>query len=292
MVLGARVCSHPAERWFHGAAAFNDSTMIVFGGFGPLCGDYCNDVWLFDFSDNTWTEMMELGNSVSGPGKRFKFSTVVVQQIMYVFGGFRLWHGFAHENSVENDWSSFGQYPRGGFLNDLWAYDKSKNSWTNVSEQAECPTITADEQLIEVECVVEWPSARAGHAAAVLDGTIFVHGGHRTFFPYPTTASTGAGRGTLSLMRTSAAYTPYPTHPYYLDDLWQFNVSTGKWTRVLTSGTSKPDARMDHSMVAAANAGVVVLMGGYVSNYYFDDTWQFNVSTSRVFAFISCEAHS
>lgn len=281
MVFGAKVCSHPAERWFHGASGFDDATMVIFGGFGPMCSDYCEDVWLFDFSDNSWTEMMELGNSVNGPGKRFKFSTVVISDVMYVFGGFRLWHGFAHENSVENDWSSMEQYPRGGFLNDLWVYNKTKNAWTNVTEQVECPTITSDDAAIEVECVVVWPTSRAGHAAAALGNAFFIHGGYRTFFPYPTTASAGAGRGTLSLTQTTAGYTPYPTHPYYLDDLWKFDVSTKTWTRVLSNSQNRPEARTDHSMVAVANSSVLLVVGGYVSNYYFADTWQFNVSASR-----------
>jgi hypothetical protein len=72
--------------------------MIIYGGFSPLCEDYCNDMWLFDFKDNEWTEMMEIGNKAYGPGKRFKFSSVILGRSMYIFGGFRLWHGFGHQN--------------------------------------------------------------------------------------------------------------------------------------------------------------------------------------------------
>ncbi|KAJ0396220.1 hypothetical protein P43SY_001509 [Pythium insidiosum] len=276
IVFGARVCSHPSERWFHRAEVFQDDSMLVYGGFSAFCEDFCDDMWLFDFTDNSWTEMMEIGNAAFGPGKRFKFSSVVIGFKMYVFGGFRLWHGFAHENSVENDWSDVSRYPRGGYLNDLWVYDKLANKWTNVTEKVVCPRLTLLQELerIDVECVLSWPPGRAGHASVAVRDAIYIHGGYRTFFPYPSTTGAGAGRGTLSVRGTG--FTPYPTHPYYLDDLWKFNLTTGVWSRELVDEGFTPPPRVDHTLVEAR--GVVFLFGGYISNYYFDDTWQYNVS--------------
>lgn len=43
---------------------------------------------------------------------------------MMVFGGHRLWHGFATDNAEANAWSSFAEYPKGGYLDDLWVYTK------------------------------------------------------------------------------------------------------------------------------------------------------------------------
>ncbi|RLN88754.1 hypothetical protein BBJ28_00009809 [Nothophytophthora sp. Chile5] len=282
IVLGAYVCSHPSERWMHGAEAFSDGTMAVYGGFGPMCDDYCDDLWLFDFSDATWTEMIELGSSAHGPGKRFKFSSVVLDDKLYVFGGFRLWQGFAHENSESNDWNDTSHYPLGGYLNDLWVYDKQLNGWTNLTEIVECPAdakVLADAALsgIEVECVVTWPPGRAGHSAVVFDQAIFIHGGYRTFFPYPTTSSAGAGRGTLTTRETG--FTPYPTHPYYLDDMWKYNLTTKLWSRIVADSDTVPGPRLDHSLVVAND--ILVLFGGYISNYYYDDTWQYNISANR-----------
>lgn len=281
MVLGASVCTHPSERWMHSAEVFSDNTMAIYGGFGPMCDDYCDDLWLYDFSDGSWTEMIALGSSRHGPGKRFKYSSVVLDDKLYVFGGFRLWQGFAHENSEENDWSDVSQFPLGGYLNDLWVYDKVTNAWTNITEKVECPTdpkILADALLneIEVECVVTWPSGRAGHTSVVFDNAIFIHGGYRTFFPYPTTTSAGAGRGTLTTREVG--FTPFPAHPYYLNDMWKYNLSTEVWSRVLAVSDAIPEPRVDHSLIVANN--VFLLFGGYISNYYYDDTWQYNASTS------------
>lgn len=287
-VFGAHVCSHPPERWMHRAEVFSDDSMVIYGGFSRLCEDYCDDMWLFDFTDNMWTEMMEIGTTATGPGKRFKFSSVVVDDKMFVFGGFRLWHGFAHENSVENDWSSTAQYPVGGYLNDLWVYDKASNTWTNLTEVALCPDLTLLDLALDVdtECTLTWPPGRAGHAAVYFDQAIFVHGGYHTFFPYPSTSGRGAGRGTLTIRE--AGFIPYPSHPYYLEDFWKYNLTTGLWTEIKAAEASEsasepdrrlqkmPPARLDHTLVATKD--VFVLFGGYISNHYYDDTWQFNTS--------------
>ena len=33
MVLGEEICTVPSERWMHGAAMFDDGTMLIYGGF-------------------------------------------------------------------------------------------------------------------------------------------------------------------------------------------------------------------------------------------------------------------
>ena len=77
-VLGREVCTHPSERWRHGASMFDDSTMLVYGGFSQRCEDYCDDLWAFDVRDNTWMEIYEVGKFSFGdaPGKRWRFSLV------------------------------------------------------------------------------------------------------------------------------------------------------------------------------------------------------------------------
>lgn len=263
-VFGAKVCSHPSERWFHRAEVFSDDTMLIYSGFSALCEDYCNDMWLYDFADDSWTEMMEIGNTAVGPGKRFKFSSVVLNDKLYVFGGFRLWHGFAHENSVENDWSDTSHYPRGGYLNDLWVYDKRANKWSNLTETVVCPELTVLQKLegIDVECTLKWPPPRAGHASVVNGDAIYIHGGYRTFFPNPSTTGAGAGRGTLTVRGTG--FTPYPTHPYYLVDMWKYNLTTGLWEELTVDPNDevdtrpmeerKPDARLDYTIVVATTS--------------------------------------
>jgi len=97
-----QICTAPSERWHHGAAMFDDKTMLVYGGFSQRCEDYCDDMWSFDSRDNTWMEIYPIGQFKDGesPGKRWKFSLLsgVVNKNsgepgMIFFGGHRLWHG-------------------------------------------------------------------------------------------------------------------------------------------------------------------------------------------------------
>ena len=53
------------------------------------------------------------------------------------------------------------------------------------------------------------------------NNTLLLHGGYRTFFPYPHTNARGAGPGTATI--GSDGFTPYPTYPFYLDDLWEYS---------------------------------------------------------------------
>ena len=39
IVMGQEICSTPSERHHHGAAIFNDSTMVVYGGFSHRCAE-------------------------------------------------------------------------------------------------------------------------------------------------------------------------------------------------------------------------------------------------------------
>lgn len=135
IALGQEVCTVPAERWRHGAVYFSDETMYVYGGFALRCADFCDDMWMFDINMRQWREVYGEGElsrldgfldsyGWGGPGKRWKFSMTNDDEIVAIFGGFRLWHGYAPENSEKNDWKNYRTLPPGGYLNDLWFYTK------------------------------------------------------------------------------------------------------------------------------------------------------------------------
>lgn len=45
-------------------------SLLIFGGFADFCEDYCNDVWRFDLSSRSWTELIpHNASAVAGPGK-------------------------------------------------------------------------------------------------------------------------------------------------------------------------------------------------------------------------------
>ncbi len=131
------MCTVPSERYNHGSVYFKDGTFYVYGGYSQRCADYCDDVWMFDIYIKSWREVhpagtlsqldpfVPKGEIWGGPGKRWRMSMVNRYDDQFVvFGGHRLWQGFAEANSQSNDWSDYTVYPRGGYLDDFWIYTK------------------------------------------------------------------------------------------------------------------------------------------------------------------------
>ena len=113
----------------------------------------------------------------------------------------KLWHGFARDNSEDNRWRSNEELPDGGYMDDLWVYNKrllnpdepmptssaGLGLWRNYTGKATCvdePGATW-EGRDDQNCEVEWPTARAGHTSALdaKNGGVYVFGGYTTFFP-------------------------------------------------------------------------------------------------------------
>lgn len=128
---------------------FGDDSMVIYGGFSQFCQDYCDDVWVYDLSrcvrmrensnpyasnpTNVYQNKSEtpgaaLNNSLywhcgkwtlletnTAAGKRWKSGLVSNhRETMWMFGGARLWHGFAAGNTKENSWSDTSVLPEGG----------------------------------------------------------------------------------------------------------------------------------------------------------------------------------
>ena len=67
-------------------SSLHSSLVIIlcrFGGWGG--GDYLNDTWSFDTSTRKWTELRCIG---SIPSPRRSHTAVLVDDVMYVFGGY------------------------------------------------------------------------------------------------------------------------------------------------------------------------------------------------------------
>jgi hypothetical protein len=304
---GKSVCFTPSERWHHGAAMFDDNTMLIYGGFSHACQDYCDDMWSFDTRDNSWMEIYEAGlfNDDEAPGKRWRFSLLSgaagasgVDQTMIFFGGHRLWHGFSADNSQNNFWENHDMYPEGGYLDDLWIYTKkllgpdepnpilssSYGSWKKLEPIEECessPGLSWASRN-DISCQAQWPKARAGHAG-IYDkqrAGFWIHGGFTAYYPYINTDGVGSGAGVQSL--NQGGFTPYPTYPFYLDDLWFYHLERGDWIQYTYLGDEMPDRRTDHIMVLASKQGLnndmMIMFGGYYNNQQYDDTWYFNIS--------------
>ena len=262
---GKLVCETPSERYGHGSAMLNETTMAVYGGYSNECEDYCDDMWLFDFLSLKWTKV-EPGPTT--PGNRWQFSMVSDgSSSIYLFGGHRLWHGFSSDNEASNRWQNTDEIPKGGYLNDLWMYgnidDSARSSQKSMrpddyhssllSRTSDTNNNAAEKQWIEIKgkttcvdapgltwesrhdqyCEIIWPSARSGQSSVYDEkrGGMWIHGGFSAYYPYPTSKDSGSSLGTRSLGREHVAL--FPTWEFYLEDLWFYNFKSGVRRRFL-----------------------------------------------------------
>lgn len=214
-----------------------------------------------------------------------------------LFGGHRLWHGYDKENSQENDWLDYSISPPGGYLNDLWVYTKfldykttngesfhqSDGVWRKlqpIEERVFDGDINDWNNRARTRTFTLWPPVRAGHGLAYDADRrlLWLHGGYSTYFPYLQTDGEGSGKGPIAL--GIGGFVPYPGYDYFRSDLWYYNLDTGLWRQVeFNADDAVPEGRCDHVFLVVGE--ILFMHGGFADNYYFDDTWYYNITTSK-----------
>ncbi len=104
----------PVKRFYHSMAYLGDDQVLMFGGSGVL--QFRNDTWIFDLSENKWTE-----TALSGPKPANRFRQAMAR-IDYgkalMFGG----------GTLLNDY------------NDTWLFDKTSGQWQNPNPPSPLPS--------------------------------------------------------------------------------------------------------------------------------------------------------
>ncbi len=186
------------------ATVYGDDKIILFGGSdgsGNCDGsgsNSCNGTWIYDLSDNIWTNMAPS----TSPGARYAHAMSVIysEDKILLFGGIDSW----------------------GYDAETWIYDLSDNIWVNKN-----PAYSVTE--------------RQGHQLATISNTdkIVVFGGDAS--------------GT------------------YADDTWLYDVSSNGWTEIKLSNL--PDGRYFHSMASIQNTNKILLFGGQDASSRNGETW-------------------
>eukprot|EP01125_Pyxidicula_operculata_P001314 TRINITY_DN11209_c0_g1_i1.p1 TRINITY_DN11209_c0_g1~~TRINITY_DN11209_c0_g1_i1.p1 ORF type:complete len:828 (-),score=158.39 TRINITY_DN11209_c0_g1_i1:123-2606(-) len=104
--------SPPSPRAYHSAIqSTNTQRMIIFGGKNGA--NFYNDLFVFDLSDSSWTQLNPAGDIPSPrAGHMVNIQSLGGHDIMYVHGGETL---------------------AGSFLNDLWSFNFTSMVWTQYS---------------------------------------------------------------------------------------------------------------------------------------------------------------
>ncbi len=254
-----------------------------------------------------WNEMDEYDSVSPHPHQRWRQGHVNVGGWWVMFGGYRLWHGFQVENWIENDWGVYDVdctpenwdicNPNGGYLDDLWIFEicedaacttNVKTLWERKFQEytyIDNPGIAWDDRNRKSR-VSQWPVGRAGNAMTSTNCNntyreancyVWMFGGYRVVLPYPETSSPGYLKATKGLS-SGRGFISYPTLPYYLNDVWRYEVDTGLWTEQVVTSPTVPIGRHLHTIVGAAN--ILILVGGYRQNDFLSDFWTFNTTTN------------
>ncbi len=245
---------YPGSRYLQTTAWNTPNGLVwIFGGFDSASGGYRNDLWRYDPSNSTWSEVsnnraINTAGQYSGttlyPGARSASSTWTdLNGNLWLFGG----TGFDSTGSA-------------GRLNDLWKYDPAINQWTWISgsDLAESTGNYDSSAGMALQ-----PSARYGASSWYSNtGELWLFGGR-------------AGPGTFN-------------------DLWKFTpastIGMGTWTWVggsqlidqpgiYTAPTPTPGAHLN-SAQWKDKQGNFWLFGGTgtasQSGGYLNDLWQYN----------------
>lgn len=232
------------RRTEHTAVVYNNS-MVVFGGYSGI--GYENSVMVFDFTTQQWQQLVAQGEA---PSVRSAHTAVVVGSSMFVFGG---WNGVhcmndLHELNFEtNTWT-------------LICADTSALSRVSGSSNHAHSIHAATGPAHPARPLGEYPSARCSHGAVVLQppgessNVMYVFGGYAI---------------------EGAAESP---NKGYLDDLYEFNFDTKKWSRSKIRGTA-PSPRSRFRMLPYNDS--IYLFAGWNSAKHFSTLHRYNVTTNE-----------
>ena len=233
--------SPPTARVSHSAVwnGTNDE-FYIFGGTTASVGAN-NDLWRYIPASNTWTELSPGGDAIP---TRNDHSAVWdgANNRMYVFGGYA--------SGVGN-------------RNDLWSYNPTANTWTNLNPSG-------------------GPAARYAHSA-VWDSTnskMYVFGGFTTvakndlwsYTPATNTWAQLSPTGTIPSARSghSAVWNATNGKMYVFggtvggNELWTYTPATNAWAQITPTG-GPPTGRAYHVAVWDATANKIYIFGGYLT---------------------------
>jgi len=261
----------PAARPPSAFWADDAGNMWLFGGMSlttdPACGcnESLNDLWEFSPITGLWTWVS--GSSM--PGAPGVYGTQGVAGASNVPGA-RVYASFSTDSSG-NLWLFGGGYEAIADLNDLWEFSPITGLWTWVSG-SQGPSSQGPYGVYGTQGVAAASNAPGARGRAALwtdSGNLFLFGG------LGWGQQSGPCEGDL-------------------DDMWEYNPSTGLWTWLNGSSTANSGAACTNqsptspgNMPSGRNgtsywtdgSGKLWLLGGQSTNGFFNDLWNYDPLT-------------
>ncbi len=244
------------------ANIYQNDTVLLFGGFGGGSVGNLNDTWIYDRSNNTWTQK----TPATSPSWRRKFGLAPFHNTdkVVLFGG-----------------NNHNGNPK--YLNDTWIYDISANNWTKKT-----PATTPS------------PRETYGIASVYGDDKVVLYGGNDEFVGYDDTwvydlsanvwtnknpatdPGIKAASSMISINGTDKVMLFGGTEDDTggLDETWIYDLGDNTWTQV--GPVDKPMARDGHAMASFYDTDNAIVFGGYnyTDDRYLSDTWIYDYSAN------------
>lgn len=201
------------------AAVVIGDALYLFGGYG-YNGDGCtNRLYKLDLQTFVWENLYPTGNAPSPVDKMVGWQ---YDGKFYVFGGF----GNPDDGTAFDFEFVFYHLLWRGWTNQFFEYDPEKNRWSRP------------------QCTGTLPSARAAHAAAVMNEKVYIFGGRHDRFR--------------------------------LNDLHCLEMKTMNWSGEITVNGPVPEGRSWHSLTALSERFLILYGGFSQNNVALCDCWMFD----------------
>ena len=295
----------------------NIGNAYVFSGLDGMCNNLwwvlLNDLWRYNIISNTWTKVIETYDPRSPINRTQSVAWTDANNNAYIFGGdvqnggssndlwvYNTLSGWnrlnpiglsPHARKVSIAWSdkSGNAYIVGGaygvfnfifgLLNDLWKYNTSLNSWTQIPGTG----VNGREQSTSWKDSVGNIYIFGGKNSNALNDLIVYNISLNTWSNVTTSGTLPSARyGSISWNDNAGngyVFGGVNVNTYY-NDLWRFDKLSSTWAELAHNNVQPyPDVRAG-SASWVDNSGKVYIFGGINTTGNLNDLWQYNPSTS------------
>jgi len=278
------------------------------GGYQDTTGyELFNDMWLFDPTSNIWTEINPTVKPSARSGHSMVYDSINHKTIL--FGGWvdtiglmddtwiydsqtNQWTEVFHENKPSNRQSFsmyydsnaqrvilFGGYREvGGHLYDMWEYNYSNNSWTELNTSSN-PSGRYGSKMV-YDPINHSAFLFGGRTTFIMDDSWIYYYGNNTWTELNTTIrpDTRYWHGMVYDSNNNKVIVFGGRHlgapGEALEDTWILDPSTNEWAEALP--ITHPSNRMDFSMVYDSKSRKAILFGGFrFPGNTLGDTWTY-----------------
>jgi N-acetylneuraminic acid mutarotase len=232
--------------------------LIVFGGRGA--GTSLNDTWAYDPTTNTWTDLKP-AEPLPSPRSAYSMAYDPVTRRLIMFGG--------RDNA-------------GTSLNDTWAYDPAKNTWTELEPGGTQPLARSTQGMVADPTTHRLLMFGGRGAGSALGDTWAYDPNANAWMELKPAVSPTPRVGPAMVWDETGlrviVFGGRDSSGTSLDDTWAYDPAGRTWAR-LTPSFAQPAARVGHTAVYDSTSGGLIMFGG--ENWrddFLNDLWSLTSS--------------